>query len=245
MIKSLPQFSATLLLDKLTSELDVKPQTVANISVIPQLDNASANFTIGEGAGAHIIFPILPKKGNFVISASSGAHVVLSLLGKDSENHELNFTFNLIGEGANVHFQVAMIHTHNSKSVLNCEFIHISPHTYGRMLVRRILLEEARDAFKGMLRVNEIAQGTDTYLSDKALLLGEKTEATSDPRLEILANDVKASHGVTIGKLSDDELFYIRSRGINLDAAKELLALSFLQSALVGVPRDLVKSLTL
>ena len=237
--------SSTVLLDKIHRDVEVKSQTVAIISVLPQLDNASADFNINSGAGAHVIFPILPNRGDFVISVNSGAHVVLSLLGKDSVSHELNFTFNLIGEGANVHFQVAVIHTHKSQSKFNFEFIHASPHTYGRMLVRRIILDEARSSLKGMLRVDKSAQSTDTYLSDKALLLGEKTEATSDPRLEILANDVKASHGATIGKLSEEELFYIRSRGIDLGVARGLLALSFLQPALVGVPADLVRSLTL
>ena len=235
----------TLLLDEPKKKLNIEPRTVTNVSVITQNESADGDFNIGAGAGAHIIFPISPKKGNFNIEVGANAHITMTFLGNDSDNHDINFNFNLIGQGANVHFQMAAIYSQSSQSKIYCRLVHTARQTYGRIVSRRILLDNARSALKGMLKVEKAAQSTDTYLSDKVLLLGKKSEASSDPQLEILANDVKASHGATIGKISDEELFYLRSRGINIGTAESLLSMSFLQPALVGVPADLVRSLSL
>ena len=202
----------TLLLDKPVNIFVVEPKNVANISVIPQYAGAEANFSVGAGAGAHIVFPVLPQTGKFRVVVAEDARVTLSLVGRDNLDHDLDFMVALAGSGANVHFQIAVIHLTASQSKFDCQLLHKSPRTYARLVSRRIVLDGSRSALKGVLNVATTAQGADTYLSDKALLLGEMSGATSDPQLEISANEVKASHGATIGKLPAEELFYIQSR---------------------------------
>ena len=80
---------------------------------------------------------------------------------------------------------------------------------------------------QGKIRVNKEADGTLANMSCKSLLLSNKARVNSKPELEILADDVKCSHGVTVGNLSIEQLFYLRSRGIPEKEARKLLVNSF------------------
>ena len=81
----------TLLLDKPVNIFVVEPKNVANISVIPQYAGAEANFSVGAGAGAHIVFPVLPQTGKFRVVVAEDARVTLSLVGRDNLDHDLDF----------------------------------------------------------------------------------------------------------------------------------------------------------
>jgi Fe-S cluster assembly protein SufD len=80
-----------------------------------------------------------------------------------------------------------------------------------------------------LIKVAPDAQQTDAYQTNRNLLLSPEAEANSLPGLEILANDVKCSHGATTGQIDPAELFYLRARGIPLETAQELLAFGFLE----------------
>ena len=84
-----------------------------------------------------------------------------------------------------------------------------------------------RTIFSGMIRVSPEAQYTDAYQTNRNLLLDPSAEANSLPGLEILANDVKCSHGATSGQIDDEQLFYMRSRGITEQLARQLLVFGF------------------
>ncbi len=122
--------------------------------------------------------------------------------------------------------------------------IHAAPHSYSDLLYKNALLEKARTIFSGMIMVNEAAQQTDAYQSNRNLQLSPDSEANSLPGLEILANDVKCSHGATTGRLDESELFYMRARGIKPLEAKRLLIFGFFEQILEKIEdEDLSESL--
>ena len=105
---------------------------------------------------------------------------------------------------------------------------HASPHTTSDLLYKNALTDRARNTFGGLIRVEPHAHFTDAYQKVRNLLLSDDAEANSMPGLEILADNVKCSHGATSGQLSEDEMFYLLSRGIPAPVAKQLLVSGFL-----------------
>ena len=104
---------------------------------------------------------------------------------------------------------------------------HAKPHCSSRELYKGVLDEKARGVFNGRIIVRPGAQKTDSKQTNKNLLLSEEALVNTNPQLEIYADDVKCTHGATIGQLSADALFYLRSRGISLETARNLLTYAF------------------
>jgi Fe-S cluster assembly protein SufD len=104
---------------------------------------------------------------------------------------------------------------------------HLVPHTGSDLLYKHILFGKARTIFAGLIRVDEGAHFTDAYQKCRNLLLSDECEANSMPGLEINADQVKCSHGSTSGRLSEEEVFYLLSRGIPREAAEHMMSLGF------------------
>jgi Fe-S cluster assembly protein SufD len=104
---------------------------------------------------------------------------------------------------------------------------HAAPHTVSDLLYKNALADDSRTIFAGMIDVDPQAQQTNAYQSNRNLLLSDTAEANSLPGLEIMANDVRCTHGATSGQINDEELFYLRQRGIPLPVAKKLFVLGF------------------
>lgn len=109
---------------------------------------------------------------------------------------------------------------------------HARPHGTSREYYRGILDGRATTAFRGLIVVRPDAQHTDAVQSDKNLLLSPDCSANSDPQLEIRADDVRCTHGATFGQIDEEALFYLRSRGVGLAAARSLLIFAFAAEAL-------------
>ncbi len=109
---------------------------------------------------------------------------------------------------------------------------HISPRTASDLLYKNALDDRARTTFGGLIRVEPHAHFTDAYQKVRNLLLSDEAEANSMPGLEILADNVRCTHGATSGQIDEDELFYLRSRGITTKAAQRLIVTGFLNEVI-------------
>lgn len=115
---------------------------------------------------------------------------------------------------------------------------HAAPDCISRQTVKTVLSEQGQGVFQGKILVDRVAQRTNGYQMNQALLLSEKAQISSKPELEIYADDVKCSHGATVGALDEEQLFYLRSRGIEGAAARNILVQAFLLDALELVEKD-------
>ena len=104
---------------------------------------------------------------------------------------------------------------------------HAVPHCASHELYKGILDDKARGVFNGKIYVRQDAQKTDAKQTNKTLLLSEDATINTKPQLEIYADDVKCTHGATVGQLDDESIFYLRSRGIGLEEARNLLTYAF------------------
>jgi Fe-S cluster assembly protein SufD len=104
---------------------------------------------------------------------------------------------------------------------------HAVPHCSSHELYKSILDGGSKGIFNGKVFVRQDAQKTDAKQTNKTLLLSDDATMNTKPQLEIFADDVKCTHGATIGQLDDEQIFYLRSRGIDLDAARDILTSAF------------------
>lgn len=118
---------------------------------------------------------------------------------------------------------------------------HAAPDCASRQTYKTVLAGRSRGVFQGKIHVHQIAQRTDGYQMNQALLLSDEAEIDSKPQLEIYADDVKCSHGATVGALDADSLFYLRSRGIPEPEAKAMLVEAFLHEAVETVTDETLR----
>jgi Fe-S cluster assembly protein SufD len=113
---------------------------------------------------------------------------------------------------------------------------HLKPDTTSDLLYKNVLNDRARTIFSGLIKVERGAHRTDAYQKVRNLLLSDEAEANSMPGLEILADDVRCTHGATSGQVEPEELFYLKSRGIDDLTAKQLVARGFLNEVVGRLP---------
>ena len=108
--------------------------------------------------------------------------------------------------------------------------------------MRGVLLDGGKSDYIGKIIIEKPAQQTSSYLDDSVLVVGEDTHNNSQPILEIEADDVKASHGATTGRVDDMQVYYLKSRGFNELEAKNLIVEGFLRATLSRIQDEKVRS---
>ncbi|HWC20575.1 MAG TPA: Fe-S cluster assembly protein SufD [Terriglobales bacterium] len=119
---------------------------------------------------------------------------------------------------------------------------HASPHCSSRQFYNGILDDRAHGVFHGRIIVHKDAQKTDAKQTNRNLLLSDDAQIDTKPQLEIYADDVKCTHGATIGQIEESALFYLRSRGIDETSARKLLLLAFASECLERMKEDAVRN---
>lgn len=150
---------------------------------------------------------------------------------------------NLLGENALAHLNAAQLLGGAQHGDFTTIIRHKAPNCPSRQTVKSVLAGRARGVFQGKIEVDQIAQKTDGYQMSQALLLSPDAEMDIKPELQIFADDVKCSHGATIGALDEEQVFYLRSRGIPEADARQILIRAFLEEALEPVTHDASKAL--
>ncbi|MEI8104536.1 MAG: Fe-S cluster assembly protein SufD [Actinomycetes bacterium] len=118
---------------------------------------------------------------------------------------------------------------------------HMAPSTESDFAFKGALREDARSVWRGMIRVEQEAQKTNAYQENRNLLLSDSAHADSIPGLEIMANDVRCTHGATIGRVNREELFYLMARGLSRAEAERLIVRGFFQDILDRIDLEPVR----
>mgnify|MGYP000039999417 CR=1 FL=1 len=178
---------------------------------------------------------------------SWGLSAFRASLKKESKLHSYFATFGspgfrrdysvaLLGERAEAHLNGLTALDARAESHIHVHMDHSAPSCQSRQFFKNILAEQSRSSFTGKIYVRRPAQKTEAYQLNQNLLLSDLATANTKPNLEIFADDVKASHGATVAQIDEDQLFYLRARGIPCLAAKGLLTMGFCQEILESIP---------
>jgi Fe-S cluster assembly protein SufD len=193
--------------------------------------------------GAQVQFVSVQRLGSGAFFQS----VQRTLAGRDSKLDTLNVALGatvsrvdlnarLLGPGANSDMLGLYFGDANQHFDFNTSQDHVAPNTASDLLYKGALDGASRSVFRGIIRVHPNAQRTDAYQTNRNLLLSNEARADSLPNLEIEADDVKCSHGATVGELDAEAKFYLMSRGLDRITAERLVVLGFLGEVLSKLP---------
>ena len=148
---------------------------------------------------------------------------------------DISLNVELQGEGAQANIYGAYVCGADERVKIAVDMHHMVPHCNSRQLFKGIAGGKSRVDFYGKIIVAQDAQRTEAYQENHNILLSDDAKVDTKPQLEIYADDVKCSHGATIGRLNEEEQFYMRSRGITLEDARVLQMISFLAPVLEAI----------
>ena len=171
------------------------------------------------------------------IKAGAGEAYSVTFLVLPGTDASVSIHADLTGEGADVRVYGLYICGGRERVEIHTDIRHLVPGTTSNQLVNGVAGGEALAFFDGRIVVAQDAQKTEAFQTNRNILLSEGAKVETKPQLEIYADDVKCSHGATIGRLDADEQFYMRSRGIPEEDAKYLQLISFLSPVLEAVPQ--------
>ncbi len=153
-----------------------------------------------------------------------------------------NFSdLNLVGQGSTGKMSGFFFTNGNQHLDHDTQQNHLAPNTTSDLLFKGALIGESRSVWQGMIYVAENASKTDGYQANRNLVLSEKARADSIPGLEILTDDVRCTHGATVGKLDPDQVFYLESRGIPRKEAEKLIVEGFFDPIMQRIPFEGVR----
>ncbi|HJS85155.1 MAG TPA: Fe-S cluster assembly protein SufD [Acetobacteraceae bacterium] len=168
----------------------------------------------------------------------AGAHVESFVLALGARLARTEIHTRLTGPDATVHLGAAQLLAGAQLADVTTVVRHEAPRCASRQAVKNVLTGRSRGVFQGRIEVARAAQKTDGYQMSQALLLSPDAEVDTKPELEIFADDVKCSHGATVGELDPDQLFYLRTRGVPEPEARAILVRAFLAEALEAVASE-------
>ena len=169
------------------------------------------------------------------IDVQAGQRTDLVLLVYPGVSCDVKMDVSLLGEGAEANLYGAYVCGGSEKVKISVDMHHDFPHCNSRQLFKGIAGGVSKVDFYGKLIVAQDAQRTEAYQENHNILLSDGAKVDTKPQLEIYADDVKCSHGATIGRLNEEEQFYMRSRGITLEDAKVLQMISFIAPVLENI----------
>jgi Fe-S cluster assembly protein SufD len=203
---------------------------------------SNAFFDIAVGQNAKVTVMAVDKLSNAVFAVNR----VRTRLYKDSEFNlttaglggkqiKCDIETIMVEPGSSSDIRGVVLGDNNEHYSYNTIQEHTCPDTTSNINFRVALKDTSSSVYQGIVRVDKIAQRTNAFQSNKNLLLGTEARADSIPRLEILADDVKCSHGATVGPVDKEQLFYLNCRGLNLKEAEELIVRGFFVQILDGI----------
>lgn len=158
--------------------------------------------------------------------------------GKTSKQHSW---YNMAGQGAQGFVHGFMFGDHRQHFHLHTLQRHLAPNCTSDLLIKGCLKDKARSVYQGLIQVAEGAQRTDAYQANRNLLLSDQARADSIPGLEILANDVRCTHGATLGHVDSEHLYYLMARGLPRADAQRLIVEAFFEPVIERVPLESVR----
>lgn len=140
----------------------------------------------------------------------------------------VKFTFNLVGKGANVHLDQSVFVTNGNEKIFDNNFIHEGENTYSSIVGYGVIFDASRLTFTGISEIKENTPDCEAHQQNKIIIFDKDAVGKANPKLLIHNNKVIASHAASVGKISDDLLFYLSSRGISELTAKKLITKGYL-----------------
>lgn len=196
--------------------------------------NQKYNSKLKKTGSSTIVINSLQKDKQFIVGDNEKKTFVIFLCGKQTSDGEVRVRIE--GAGANVQILGMIIGSKKQTIRLYTEQLHEKPASVSDLLIKSVLFDQSKLQYQGLIKIAPQAQQSNAYQKNQNLLLSPSAWADSRPMLEILANDVRCTHGATIGTLDEEQLYYLSSRGIDRATASHLIVKGFFSVVLERIP---------
>ncbi|MBP5216831.1 MAG: SufD family Fe-S cluster assembly protein [Bacilli bacterium] len=175
------------------------------------------------------------------IRVASNGHLDVAFADFSEGKGKLSVAIYLEGEGASCNWHLSSLTRGDSQKVFDISLSHVVPHTEGAVSNYGITLGQSRLSFQGISKIANGAKGAKTRQAAKIIVFDPESRGECSPILAIDENDVAASHAAVVGKLNDEHLFYLESRGLPPKEAKRLITLGYLKPVLAYFTDEALK----
>ncbi len=218
-------------------------ETATSPDGVPFMTVSSKEFYVGDAARLRVISlqewgRDTDQLGHDMAHVGRDAQVDWITLNFGSRTSKLVFGSDILGEGASAELDGLFFcdaDQHIDQQTLQ---IHSAPNTYSRLLYKGAVQDQGHSVYQGIIQARPGAVKVDAYQTNNNLVLNDGAKADTIPGLLIDADDLKCSHGATIGNLNDDQVFYLRSRGLDESEARRILIRAFFDEVSARIPYD-------
>lgn len=204
----------------------------------------SAHYEVKEGDALHLdlaCFSCFPDGVSLVVDVRANASFYGAFADFSEQGGKFSLVVNLLGEGASCDWHLASLCGKAAEKNFSPSVYHKAAHTTALMSNYGITHEQGRLSFRGTSEIEKGARGSKTRQEAKIIVFDPASWGSCSPALNIEENDVEASHAAAAGKLSEDHLFYLLSRGLTMAEAKKLITLGYLRPIVGYFANDKLK----
>jgi len=242
-IKSGEYFVDGLMLSNQKVSIEIEVNSNCDILLNNIKDIKELNININKDSNVRLSFLTENemKESNININIKNNASLVGYFADFSNKTLNLNCKINLLEEGANCSYKVASLVADDDKKVVDVSIDHVSAKTYGKFDCFGICKDSGKLTVLGTSHVFKGSVKSKAQQNCRIMVFDEASDAIAKPILKIDENDLVASHGAVVGKINDDHLFYLTSRGLSEETAKELITLGYLNPILDGFKEESIK----
>ena len=207
-----------------------------------------SEITVGQEATLHLA--TLQRWGSNVyhfgverVRVARDARFHWTFAGLGGKLTKLDMEMHLDGEGSEAKFSGCYFGNETQHFDFHTFQNHLAGHSLSDLLFKGALRGRARMVYQGLIKVHKDAQRSDAYQANRNLILSDKARADSIPSLEIEANDVRCTHGATVGQVDEDQIFYLMARGLSRRDAERLIIAGFFEPVLERIPAESLRAL--
>lgn len=204
--------------------------------------------SVGEGADLHMA--TLQRWGSAVVHVGTervrvarDARFHWTFAGLGGKVTKIDMEMHLEGEGSEARFSGCYFGDGTQHFDFHSFQNHVKGHSISDLLFKGALRGKARTVYQGLIKVHKDAQRSDAYQANRNLILSDKARADSIPSLEIEANDVRCTHGATVGQIDEEQRFYLMSRGVDRHEAERLILQGFFEPVLERIPAESLRAI--
>ena len=237
----------------------LKDKEIIDLSLLEK----EVNFTLQKNEKSSLHLESFNDENNIEITLLEGSDLHLSIIHKDCDKHvkihakvmqnakivvyfadfskgldALDVLIELVGEGAYAEWHLAAVSTNKDNKNISVSILHQNQNTFARVDNYGVCKEESKLVFSGTSHIINGAVKSKTSQNAKIMVFDEKSDAIAKPILKIDENDIEANHAAVVGKISDEHLFYLTSRGVSVEDAKNLITMGYLKPILRGFSED-------
>ena len=230
------------------------------------VDQTIKSIKLPAGINADILFRVLPSNPDFTIDIDRDSDLTISFLAKDipaqynitlnikgnskieayfadfsSEKVHFSFVGNLLESDSTLNWHLSSLAASKDNKTFDISVNHIAPRTYARMDNYGVCKDEAKLVFSGISSINNGSRRSKTHQNSKIMVFDSLSDGIAKPILKIDENDIEASHAAVVGKINDEHLFYLTSRGLTEADAKQLITFGYLKPIMNGFIEDEIK----